>query len=81
MKMKKETKDVIQYIFAGIIMTLLFALVALLIFKNIPSENKDVLNIGIGVVFGWGSLIVSYFFGSSKGSADKNELINKQETK
>lgn len=79
--MKKETKDVIQYIFAGIIMTLLFALVALLIFKNIPSENKDVLNIGIGVVFGWGSLIVSYFFGSSKGSADKNELMNKQETK
>lgn len=81
MKLTKETKELIQYIFAAVLMILLFSIIALLIFKDIPYENKDVLNIGLGVVFGWGSMIVSYFFGSSKGSADKNQLINKQETK
>lgn len=76
--MTKDTKEIIQYSFGGIIIILLFIIVALLIFKDIPKENKDVLNIGIGVVLGWGTMIVAYFFGSSKGSADKNEMLNQK---
>lgn len=76
MQLTRNAKDIIQYVFAGIVMLLLIAIIILLLFYDIPEANKDVLNIGMGVVLGWGSTIVAYFFGSSKGSADKNELIN-----
>lgn len=75
MKLTKERKEIIQYIFAVVILILQFAIIAILIFKDIPANNKDVLNTGIGVILGWGSVIVGYFFGSSKGSAEKNDLI------
>lgn len=80
MKLTKEKKEIIQYIFAVVILILQFTIIAILIFKDIPTNNKDVLNTGIGVILGWGSVIVAYFFGSSKGSADKTELMrNKTE--
>ncbi len=81
MAMTRETKDKIQYIFGGVVMFLLFSLIALLIFYDIPEANKDVLNIGIGVVLGWGSTIIAYLYGSSRGSADKDELLRNANNK
>ena len=80
MKLTRETKEIIQYAFAIVVLILLFTVIGILIYKNIPENNRDVLNTGIGVILGWGSVIVAYFFGSSKGSADKTELMrNKTE--
>ena len=37
-----------------------------LFFSQIPAGNKDILAMGIGVVLGWGSSAVTYYFGSSE---------------
>ena len=50
-----------------------FILLYLLQVKAIPVENKDVLNITIGFVFGGGfNSVYSYFFGSSKKDSVDN---------
>lgn len=48
-----------------------FALLYLLQVKPVPAENKDVLNIAVGFVFG-GLLagVSGYYFGSSKSEND-----------
>lgn len=76
----KKGKEVFMYAFAALLMLFLFTFLGLIIFKAMPVENKDLLNITAGIAFGWGSMAVSYFFGSSKGSADKTEMLNKPPT-
>lgn len=51
-----------------------FALLYILQVKPIPPENKEVLNIAIGFVFG-GLLagVAGYYFGASKSGNDKSE--------
>ena len=57
------------FIFSAIIVLLLF-------FVEIPKENKDVVNFILGVVVGTGLTgIFQYFFGSSKGSKDKSDIL------
>lgn len=73
--MTKDQREKTQYIFAAVILALLFAIMGIILFKEVPKNNSSIVYVGIGVVLGWGSLIVGYFFGSSKGSADKNELL------
>jgi hypothetical protein len=41
----------------------------------IPPDNKDIVNIAIGALMTMAGTVVNYFFGSSKSSADKNELL------
>lgn len=43
----------------------LLALVPLYIIE-LPQANKDILSMGIGVLLGWGSSAVTYYFGSSE---------------
>lgn len=40
----------------------------------IPEGNRDLLNMSAGVLFGWGGGVVSFYFGSSKSSRDKDEV-------
>lgn len=79
-RLSKNTKELIQYGFAAVVMFMLFVLLGLLLFRDIPDKNKDVLNIAVGVALGWGSMILAYFFGSSKGSSDKNDIIRNSTT-
>lgn len=45
-----------------------------LYFIALPDNNAQILSMGVGVVLGWGSMAVSFYFGQS----DKNEDENKQ---
>ena len=36
-----------------------------LYFLELPTSNKDILSMGIGVILGWGSSAVTFYFGSS----------------
>jgi len=39
-----------------------------LYFISLPKENVQILSMGIGVVLGWGSMAVSFYFGTTDGN-------------
>ncbi len=67
-----------MFILASGVIILILSLLAVLFFREIPDTNRDLLNIAVGALLTKLSIIISYYFGSSKSSADKNEMINKQ---
>lgn len=71
---RKITKSDIRNVLALIIVIGCFVLIYLMIIKPVPAENKDILNIVAGFVFG-GALagVVGYYFGSSKAEGDRTK--------
>jgi len=53
-----------------------FTILAFVFFSKIPPENANVLNTLLGVLSTVQVGIINYYFGSSKGSADKTEMLN-----
>jgi hypothetical protein len=73
-----KAKDVIQYIFSALIILATLAWFTLLLYKAIPEENRDLVTTAAGVFLGSGwTQILNWWFGSSKGSNDKTEIISK----
>ena len=75
--MNKASKDVFMYTLAGLVMVLLFGSLYVIFFIPIPMENKELAYMGFGLAMGWGTLVLNYFFGSTKGSSEKTEMIYK----
>ena len=73
--MKELWKQIFQYVLAALIAVGLYWVTYLLIMKAAPEGNKDALLIVLGVMAAAFSSVVGYFFGSSKGSAEKNDLL------
>ena len=71
-------KQFFQYVLGAVIVVGFFLLLYLLLRNAIPDQNKEVLNIVIGALIGSFSSIVGYFYGSSLGSSEKNDLLKKQ---
>jgi dolichol kinase len=65
--LKRLTKTDIRNSLAIFIVIGTFILMYLLQVRQIPAENHDIVNIGVGFIFG-GALasVVGYYFGSSK---------------
>ena len=74
--MTRDSKEKIHYVFAALIIVLLFAVIGILLLREVPKNNSSIAYVGTGVILGWGSMVVGYLFGSSKGSADKTEFLN-----
>jgi len=72
---KKNFREGAFYILAGLVMGLCAFITIKVLDKAIPPENQQVAMVLLGIVIGWGTSIVNYFFGSSKGSADKTESM------
>ena len=72
-----KAKNIFQYALGALITIGFFTLLYMLLLSAVPAENKDILNIVVGALIGAFSSIVGYFYGSSLGSADKNELLRK----
>ena len=70
-----KIKDIFMYVLGGIVVFSFVAITVLLIFRP---ELKDSLNLVIGAWLTAFGTVVGYFYGSSKGSADKNDLISKR---
>jgi hypothetical protein len=73
--MKKEIKDYFQYGFAA-----LFIIGSFILFYDLSQNVNENNAVALGVVEILKMsvvLILGYFFGSSKGSADKNDIIGK----
>jgi VIT1/CCC1 family predicted Fe2+/Mn2+ transporter len=71
----KLAKNYIYYLATGVFV-FSAVMVILLFFVSIPEQNRDVINFIMGVIVGTGlTSIFNYFFGSSKGSKDKDDLL------
>jgi H+/Cl- antiporter ClcA len=74
----KKVNTIALYCLAGLITGAFFAFLFALIFVGVPEQNKDLLNITGGALIGaFTTGVIGYFFGSSAGSKEKNEMINK----
>ena len=71
-----KQKEFFQYILGTIIIVGFFALLIILVFSQVPEPNKDLLNLVVGALIGSFGTVVTYNFGSSVGSAKKDETIS-----
>lgn len=69
------TRDINLYIMAWILFAGFFMLLALLMFHTLPKDQSGVIYMLFGALStGFGS-VVAYFFGSSKSSKEKTDLL------
>lgn len=71
----KKISEIYMYVLGALIVIGFFVLLGLLIFKGVPSENKEVLYLVIGALISSFTGVVQFFFGSSKGSKDKTDIL------
>jgi heme O synthase-like polyprenyltransferase len=76
--MNKKNREIAMYILGGLIVIGFFSLLYLLIFTPIPINNIDIMNIVIGALIGSFTTVVGYFYGSSLGSKEKNDIFTGQ---
>jgi len=68
-----KSKEIFQYTLAALIVIAFFVVLVLMIEKG--TDANPVLNVMVGTLGTITVMVASYFFGSSKGSADKNDII------
>lgn len=73
-----KARNIFQYALGALIVLGFFALLYVLVKTTVPETNKELLNITVGALIGCFTSIVGYFYGSSAGSAEKNEMLKKQ---
>lgn len=73
--MDARSKDLLMYGLGAVIILAAVGLVVLLIYRAIPDGNRDIINIALGALVSMAVTVVTYFYGSSKGSADKAESL------
>jgi len=61
-----------------VVLALAIGIVAGLFLLEIPPGNRDVAMVILGVAIGWAGSVVSFFFGSSSGSARKTDILAQQ---
>lgn len=84
-------KDIIHFLiaktdwmktFVGIVIITVFSSVVLYIMKyEIPEGNREIAHFMLGEVSGVALAIATYYFGSSKGSQEKTQIIKEQNEK
>ena len=70
-------RDVNLYVLAWVVVAGFFILTGILMFVNIPEGTSGVANLLFGALVAGFATVLNYFFGSSKGSADKNALLRR----
>lgn len=69
------TRSTQRFILALGVITLGAVFSAALIFVEIPPENEPVLTVALGLVLGWGSAAIGFFFGTSETSVHKSDIL------
>ncbi len=68
-------RTIAQYLLAGVVIVGFFCVLSLMLWKD--KNGADILVGGLAAAFG---SVVGYFYGSSAGSARKDELLAKNDT-
>ncbi len=71
--MTKDTRDHVTAVLAFMVFVLLLGL----LFVEIPDGNKEILYLLAGAIIGAFGTAVSYWLGSSDGSAQKTAMMSK----
>lgn len=69
-------QDIFKYVLGSLIVIGFFVLLIILVVKEVPIKNNDLLNLTIGALIGNFASVVQYYFGSSISSAKKDETIS-----
>ncbi len=63
----------------GLVFLLVFSFTVVYVLKKpVPEGNKEIVHFMMGEISGVALTIASYYFGSSKGSQEKTEIIKDQ---
>jgi CDP-diglyceride synthetase len=73
--MNQNIKTIYMYCLGALVVAAFAAAIYMILTIEIPSPNKEILSILIGVLGAKFSDVVGYFFGSSAGSASKDQTI------
>ena len=73
-----KTRESFMYILGGLITLAIIVVVGVLVFVAIPEQNQRVLDMCLGGLLVAFTTVVNYFFGSSRGSADKTEIMKNE---
>ena len=71
--MSKDTRDLVTWVLAAKVLVLMLGL----FFVEIPEGNKEILYLLAGAIIGAFGTSVTYWLGSSDGSAQKTALMSK----
>jgi len=72
-----KTKDIFQYALGALIVLVFFVLIYIVFKFALPDENKEIGYMVIGALVMKFGDVVAYFFNSSKGSAEKTDIISR----
>ncbi len=75
MDWKRLGREIGLYVIAGLVVGGLIWCTSRLFGSEIPAANRDMVVSVTTFLLAKASTIVDYFFGSSKGSADKTDLL------
>jgi hypothetical protein len=73
--MKTKISESIRPLLAVLLVICAFSIILILCFHTIPVANTQMINIFEGVLLASASAATGYYFGSSKGSTDKDATI------
>lgn len=72
---RRDAEKLYMAILAFVIIIATFYLGDRLLTNTVPSENRDIVNVALGMILGLSGTVVGYYFGSSKSSNDKNGIL------
>jgi hypothetical protein len=75
--MSHDIKDLFMYALAAFSTLGFIILCAIIFIYKLPPENHDIASILLGQFAAIEVMVYSYFFGSSKSSADQRETVNR----
>jgi len=70
-------KEIFQYVLGAMIVIVFFVILLKVLSQTVPQQNNEIALIVVGALVAKFGDVVAYFYGSSKGSADKNEMMRK----
>ncbi len=73
--MRTDKEKAYMGMLAFIVIVATFYLGKVLLTSSVPPENKDILNVALGMILGLSNTVIGYYFGSSKSSSDKTDLF------
>lgn len=68
-------KDIMPKLLGSVIVGGFFMVIGLLVFKDIPSTRENIIMFLLGSLSNMTQSVMSYYFGSTKGSSDKTAVM------